>query len=91
MNETSQLDKVFHFIIKRMIKTGRSPFYTEIAKDLAVSVEDGRKILHDLVKIPGGGVTLLPHTDYIASFPPFSNLPTQYFVSVAGQQKWYAQ
>jgi len=34
---------------------------------------------------------LVPDTDYIASFAPFSNIPTQYLVSVDGQQRWYAQ
>jgi hypothetical protein len=30
-------------------------------------------------------------TDYIASFPPFNNQPTQYRVSVDGDQRWFAQ
>ena len=34
---------------------------------------------------------LAPHTDYIASFAPFSNLPTQYDVSVDGVRRWYGQ
>ena len=34
---------------------------------------------------------LHPGTDYIASFPPFNNQPTQYRVSVDGEPRWYAQ
>ena len=34
---------------------------------------------------------LFPNTDYICSFPPFSNLPTQYRITIDGQQKWFAQ
>jgi len=34
---------------------------------------------------------LFPDTDYISSFAPFSNLPTQYRVSIGGEQKWFAQ
>ena len=34
---------------------------------------------------------LHPDTDYIVSFAPFHNLPTQYRISVDGQQKWFAQ
>ena len=30
-------------------------------------------------------------TDYVHSWAPFSNLPTQYRVSVEGERKWYAQ
>ena len=33
------LDKTFHFIMKRMVETGQAPHYTEIAKDLGVSME----------------------------------------------------
>ena len=32
-----------------------------------------------------------PDTDLIASFPPFNNQPTQYRISVDGEQKWFAQ
>ena len=32
-----------------------------------------------------------PGTDYIASFPPFNLQPTQYLVSIDGEQRWYAQ
>jgi hypothetical protein len=34
---------------------------------------------------------LHPETDYIASFPPLNNLPTQYRVTVRGAQRWFAQ
>ena len=30
-------------------------------------------------------------TDYIASFPPLNNLPTQYRITVRGEQRWFAQ
>ena len=32
-----------------------------------------------------------PRTDYIGSWAPFSNTPTQYLISVDGVQKWYGQ
>ena len=28
---------------------------------------------------------------YIVSFAPFHNLPTQYRITVDGEQKWFAQ
>jgi hypothetical protein len=34
---------------------------------------------------------LYPETDLICSFAPFSNLPTQYRISVDGVQKWFGQ
>ena len=48
MSSQSVLDKTYHIIIQRMIKTGQAPHYTEIAAELGVPVEDGRKALHDL-------------------------------------------
>jgi len=90
MDNRSELDKTFHFIMKRMVQTGQAPHYTEIAKELGLSMENGRKILHELFskRIPGW---LAPGTDFIASFAPFNNLPTQFRIAIEGQQKWFGQ
>ena len=73
------------------MKTGQAPHYTEIAAEMDVPVEEGRKALHELYDLPGFPGWLFPNTDYIGSFPPFSNLPTQYRITIDGQQKWFAQ
>ncbi len=90
MSQPSQLDRTFSFVLKRMVETGQAPFYTEIAAELGVSVEEGRKALHDLLGlgIPGW---VYPNTSYIVSFAPFNNLPTQYRITIDGQQKWFGQ
>ena len=90
MSNPTVLDKTFHVIMKRMVETGQAPFYTELASTLGVSAEEGRKILHDLFSsgIPGW---LYPRTDLIVSFAPFNNLPTQYRITIDGQQKWFGQ
>ena len=90
MGEPSDLDKTFHAIMKWMVETGQAPHYTEIATELGVSVEEGRKALHDLFEagVPGW---LFPNTDLITSFAPFNNLPTQYRITIDGQQKWFGQ
>jgi hypothetical protein len=90
MSEPSRLDEGFHFIMRRMVETGQAPFYTEIAAELRLSVQEGRKVLHDLFSagIPGW---LFPNTDYITSFAPFNHLPTQYRITIDGQQKWFGQ
>ena len=90
MSESSQLDRTYSFIMKRMVETGQAPFYTEIATELGVEVEEGRKALHALL---GTGIAawVFPDTSYIASFSPFSNLPTQYRITIDGQQKWFGQ
>jgi hypothetical protein len=61
-------------------------------------VEESRKLLHELMEAhcpayPSGTYPgwFQPGTDYIASFAPFNNLPTQYRITIDGQQKWFAQ
>lgn len=90
MNEQSQLDRTHHIIMKTMVETGQAPHYTELAKELGVSMEEGRKALHDLFAagIPGW---LYPNTDFVVSFAPFNNLPTQFRITIEGQQKWFGQ
>ena len=90
MTNPSDLDRTFHLIMKRMVESGQAPHYTEIASGLGIPVEEGRKALHDLFAagIPGW---LFPNTDYIASFAPFNYLPTQYRITIEGQQKWFGQ
>ncbi len=90
MSEPTLSDKTFHVIMKRMVETGQAPHYTEIAAVLGVPLEEGRTALHDLFRagVPGW---LFPKTDLITSFAPFNNLPTQYRITVDGQQKWFGQ
>ena len=90
MSETSLLDKTFQVIMKHFVETGQAPFYTELATELGLTVEEGRRALHDLfnARIPGW---LFPGTDYICSFAPFNHLPTQYRITIDGQQQWFGQ
>lgn len=90
MNESNQMDKIFQIIMKYLMETGQAPHYTEIAAETGGPVEEARSALHELFS-PGFPGWLFPNTDYICSFPPFSNLPTQYRISIDGQQKWFAQ
>ena len=91
MTNLTDLDRTFHFIMKRMVESGQAPHYTEVASGLGISMEEGRKALHDLFGTPGIPGWLFPNTDYIASFAPFNNLPTQYRITIEGQQKWFGQ
>jgi hypothetical protein len=90
MSNLSILDRTFHLIMKRMVESGQAPHYTEIASEMGIPVEEGRKVLRDLFAagIPGW---LFPDTDLITSFAPFNNLPTQYRITIDGQQKWFGQ
>jgi hypothetical protein len=91
MSPPGVLDKTYRIIMQRMINSGQAPHYTEIAAELGVPVEHGQNALHDLVSVGIPGIWLFPDTDYIGSFAPFSNLPTQYRITVDGEQKWFGQ
>jgi hypothetical protein len=86
----SVLDKTFNIIMKGMVQSGQAPHYTEIAAELEVSMEEGRRALHDLFSAGVSG-WLFPDTDHITSFAPFNNLPTQYRITIDGRQKWFGQ
>jgi hypothetical protein len=90
MADTQRLDRTYHFILETFVKRGYAPHYTEIAKVFSVQPEEGKKFLHELMdtKLP---IWLYPNTDLVASFAPFNNMPTQYRITVDGQQKWCAQ
>ena len=90
MAELALLDKAFSNIMTRLVDTGQAPHYTELARDLGLSVEEGRQTLHDLVST-GIPAWLHPDTDYLVSFPPFNVLPNQYRMTIMGEQKWFAQ
>jgi hypothetical protein len=91
MSDPSRMDRTFLVIMKRLVETGRAPHYTEIAAELAVSIEEGRKAVHELFSLPMFPGWLYPNTDYITSFPPFNDLPTHYRITVNGLQKWFGQ
>lgn len=98
MADQQLLDRAFYLIMQSFIKTGQAPHYTGVAKELGLSMEQGRKLLHDLMEAPcpvhAGGTYpgwLPPGTDLIASFPPFNNLPNQYRLTIDGKQDWFAQ
>src|SRR6266571_4138865 len=84
------MDRMFQRIMRGLVETGRAPHYAELARALGLSTEEGRRTLHDVMRAYPIG-WLHPETDYIASFPPLNNLPTQYRISARGEQRWFAQ
>ena len=83
-------DRMWNRITRALIDTGRPPHYAELARVLGVSPAEGRTLLHAVLQAYPIG-WLHPETDYIASFPPLNGLPTQYRVTVRGEQKWFAK
>jgi hypothetical protein len=91
MADRELLAKVYHASIRGLVSDGRAPHYTELATELGLAPEEARVALHDLEKAGVPGFWLDPGTDLIASLAPFSNIPTQYLISVDGEQRWCGQ
>ena len=91
MADTQTLDKAYQFIISRLVETGQGTHYTELSAGLGCSTEEGLQLLHDLEKVGPASIRLIPDTDWISTVPPLSLVPTQYRITVDGQQKWFSQ
>ena len=91
MADTQTLDKAYHVIISSLVDTGQAPHYSELATALGCHIEEGRQIVHDLTGAASASIRLNPDTDWIATFSPFSLIPTPYRITVDGQQKWFGQ
>jgi hypothetical protein len=85
----ADLDGAYATIMRAVVETGVAPHYAELASDLGVEPATALGLIKRLISMTPGW--LHPGTDYIASFPPFNNQPTQYRVSVDGDQRWFAQ
>ena len=90
MADLVMLDQAYHCVMQRIVHTGQAPHYTELAAELGLEMEAGKLLLHELID-SGIPAWLHPQTDYIVSFAPFHSLPTQYRITVDGEQKWFAQ
>ncbi len=90
MADASMMDRVYQFVLETMIERGDAPHFTEVAAAFSVKPAQGRELLRELL---GTGIPawFYQDTDYLASFAPFNNVPTQYRISVEGQQKWFGQ
>lgn len=89
MSELELLDRGYAAVMDRVVETGRAPHYTELAGELDIDIPAARALVHDLVEVTPGWVH--PGTDLLASFPPFNLQPTQYRVTIDGEQRWFAQ
>jgi hypothetical protein len=96
--DLNQLARAYHAILSGFVRDGRAPRYTELAATLGMSAEGARQAQRELLAALNGPLASLggahwahPDTDYVVSFSPLSNLPTQYLVSVEGEQRWYGQ
>jgi hypothetical protein len=91
MAEPQVLAGMYHAILSGLVRDGRAPHYAELACEMGLSPDDARQALHELDKRGVPGFWVRPGTDLVESCAPFSNLPTQYLISVEGEQRWYGQ
>lgn len=90
MAEQDLVQKAYTTIVKHFIRTGRAPHYTELAETLGLLPDEARDVQHEAADA-ALACWFTQDTDYIESWVPFSNVPTQYLVTVDGEQKWYGQ
>jgi hypothetical protein len=91
MAEAELLNRMYHTILEWFVEQGRAPHYVELAHRLDLAAEEARRTLRELVDMGLPGVWQHPGTDYIESFAPFANLPTQYLITIRRRQRCYGQ
>lgn len=92
MTDQSSTQRAYTAILRHFVKAGRAPHYTELADILDVGVDEARDLQRAAVaEAPIASCWLAHDTDYVESWAPFSNVPTNYLISVDGVQKWFGQ
>ena len=90
MTEAALVQRAYTTILKHFMQTGRAPHYTELAETLGVTPDEANQLQRAAAQA-SVGCWFAEGTDYIESWAPFSNIPTQYLLTIEGQQKWYGQ
>ncbi|MHB8111726.1 MAG: hypothetical protein ACYDHW_17020 [Syntrophorhabdaceae bacterium] len=90
MKEEIVVERAYAAVLEHFIKTGRAPHYIELGEALGLQPEEARQIQHKAAD-SALACWFVKDTDYIESWAPFSNVPTQYSITVAGDQRWYGQ
>ena len=85
----SELDSTYATIMNEVVATGVAPHYAELSRTLGIGPLRAKALVKRVIDLTPGW--LHPGTDWIASFPPFNSQPSQYRVSVDGEQRWFAQ
>jgi hypothetical protein len=92
MTDPNLTQRAFTTILEHFVASGRAPHYAELAGALDIGPEEAREVQRATVEAaPLASCWLARDTDYIESWAPFSNVPTQYLIRVDGIQKWYGQ
>jgi hypothetical protein len=90
MEDDALVQRAYTAVLGYFIKFGRAPHYLELGDILGLSPEEAKNVQHKATQT-AVACWFVKDTDYIESWAPFSNVPTQYLIAVAGVQKWYGQ
>jgi hypothetical protein len=91
MTDQQTLARVYHVVQSWFVKSGRAPHFTELATEFGVDADRGLELQNEMLEAIGGPHWADPESRLIACFDPFSNIPTQYRISIDGEQKWYGE
>ena len=89
MSVDPKVQQIYSAIQRHFIESGRAPHIADLAAELGVDIEEARRLQREIP--PYTAAWRLGDTDFIESFAPFYNLPTNVAVSIDGEQKWFAQ
>ncbi len=84
------MQRAYTAVVEHFLKTGRAPHYTDLAGTLGVPPEEARGLQRKAAE-SSIACWFVKDTDYVESWAPFSNVPTQYRVTINDEQKWYGQ
>lgn len=88
--DESMVQRAYTTVLQHFVKTGRAPHYTELAITLGLQPEEARQMQREAATA-ALACWFVKDTDYVESWAPFSNVPTQCLVTIEGDQKWYGQ
>lgn len=91
MTNEQKLARVYHVVMSWFVKSGRAPHFTELAAEFGVNVDRAAELQAEMLKAIGGPHWADPVSGLIVGFDPFSNVPTQYRISIDGKQKWFGE
>ncbi len=90
MEKIPLVQHAYTAVLEHFVKTGRAPHFTELAKTLQLKPEEAREVQHEAADAAIAS-WFVRDTDYVESWAPFSNVPTNYLITIKGEQKWYGQ
>ncbi|MGD9933781.1 MAG: hypothetical protein AB7T37_08665 [Dehalococcoidia bacterium] len=76
--------------LRHFVATGRAPHFTELARTVGCGLDEALAAQRDAAS-RANACWFAEGTDVVGAWPPFSNTPTPYLISVNGEQRWYGQ